>query len=365
MTKKGAALHMSTTRITKAQRLQGVAARALRRLPARVQLRLSGQPPVVLDGQTLDPQLQLVLAIQRRRSREGLCEPSLDVARERFRREMIIFNEPKTRVGSVRDFDIACEHGPLRVRHYAPFNQAHRRELLVYLHGGGFVIGDLETHDEACRLLCRYAETHVLSVDYRLAPEHPFPAGLQDALTALRWAQANAPSLGADSSRVALGGDSAGANLATVAARLSVHEGCPPVAQLLIYPPTDSLTPRLSRQLFGEGFFLTNADREAFSHYYLSGTDVTGDDPRVSPLLAPELSGQPPALIITAGFDLLRDEGEAYADALRAAGTTVRARRFQTMGHGFVNMTGICPAAQRALVQTAQDWRALLDQTLA
>jgi acetyl esterase len=359
---------MYEIKITKAQRLQGVGARALRRLPAWLQLRLSGQPPVIVDGQTLDPQLQLVLAIQRKRKREGFCEPTPAAGRERFRREMLIFGGPKMRVGSVRDFSIEGEGGPLPVRHYAPVEADkrrveadQRRDVLVYLHGGGFVIGDLETHDEVCRLLCRYADTHVLSVDYRLAPEHPFPAGLTDALTALRWAQDNAASLGADASRVAVGGDSAGANLATVAAQQNVREGVAPVAQLLIYPPTDGLTRRSSQEFFGRDFFLTHADRKAFSGYYLSGTEVRGDDPRVSPLLAPELSMQPPALVVTAGFDLLRDEGEAYADALRAAGTTVRAERFQALAHGFVNMIGVCPAARRAVIRIAKDWRALLE----
>lgn len=351
---------MSEMRITNAQRLQGVGARALRRLPAWLQLRLSGQPPVVVDGQTLDAQLQLVLAIQRKRTAYGLCEPTPVAARERFRREMQIFGGPKARVGAVRDFEIEGEGGPLPVRHYAPEQES--REVLVYLHGGGFVIGDVETHDEACRLVCLYARTHVLSVAYRLAPEHPFPAGLTDALAALRWTQANAASLGADASRVAIGGDSAGANLATVTAQLSVREGRPPVAQLLIYPPTDTLTPRPSHELFAERFFLSRADREAFAGHYLNGALTTQDDPRVSPLLAPRLSAQPPALVITAGFDLLRDEGEAYAAALSEAGTVVRARRFDSLAHGFVNMLGICQAARRAVVSIARDWRALLDE---
>jgi acetyl esterase len=354
---------MTDSMMTKTQRLQGAAARALGRLPAPLQLRLSGQPPIVLDGQTLDPQLQLVLAIQRRRNRYGLCEPTPAAARARLRREMLIFGGPKTRVGAIRDFELTTADGLLAVRHYAPDAAARQRDLLVYLHGGGFVIGDVETHDEACRLLCRYADTHVLSVNYRLAPEHPFPAGLHDALAALRWAQTEAAALGLHAPRVAVGGDSAGANLAAVVAQLGARNGQPPGAQLLIYPATDALTPRASHELFGQGFFLTTADRDAFFRHYLGGIDVDGDDPRVSPLRAPSLAGLPPALVVTAGFDLLRDEGEAYAAALRAAGGKVRAWRAATLAHGFVNMTGICRAARRAVVQIARDWRALLDQT--
>jgi len=184
---------MADTGLTLGERFQGLAGRALGRLPARAQLRLSRRPPVEVDGQRLDPCLQLVLALNRKRVRHGLCEPDPVTARARFRREIEIFGGPKTRVGSVRDFEIPGEAGPRRVRHYAPPPSASAsRDLLVYLHGGGFVIGDLETHDEPCRLLCLHASTHVLSVEYRLAPEHTFPAGLRDALSALRWAQANA-----------------------------------------------------------------------------------------------------------------------------------------------------------------------------
>ena len=353
---------MSDARITPAERLQGLAGRALGRLPAGMQRRLSGRPPLVLDGQTLDPQLQLLLAVRRRLNPQGLCEPSPEAARARFRREMEIFGGPKTRVGAARDFEIPGAGGPLPVRHYAPAASEAKPALLVYLHGGGFVIGDLETHDEACRLLCRHAATDVLSVDYRLAPEHPFPAALEDTLAALRWARANASAFGVDPARVALGGDSAGANLSAVASRLATQDGSPPAAQLLIYPPTDGVGQHASHGMFGEGFFLSRADRDDFTRYYLDGTGVPVEDPRVSPLHATELSGLPPALLITAGFDLLRDEGEAYSEALRAAGTIVRARRFPALAHGFVNLTGVSPASRRALIKVAEEWRALLDE---
>ena len=353
---------MSEPQVRVVERLQALAGRALLRLPPRVQFRLSGRPPVVVDGQTLDPQLQLLLAIRRRRNTFGLCEPTPEAARARFRREMLVFRGPQTQVGEVRDFEIEGAAGPLRVRSYAPPKpDAQRPALLVYLHGGGFVIGDLETHDEACRLLCLHAASHVVAVDYRLAPEHPFPAALEDTLAALRWAQTHAASLGVGPNRVALGGDSAGANLSAVAAMLAARAGRAPAAQLLVYPPTDALTVRASHELFDDGFFLSLADRDAFSRHYTDGTGFGGDDPRVSPLRAPSLAGLPPALVVTAGFDILRDEGEAYADALRAAGNVVRTLRFPALAHGFVNMTGVAPAARVALMQIARDWRTLLD----
>ena len=353
--------------ITLAERFQGLAGRSLGLLPEAVQLRLSGRPPVEVEGQRLDPCLQLLLAVNRRRTRHGLCEPDPATARARFRREVLIYGGPKTRVGPVRDFEIEGEAGPVRARHYAPPPSEASRDLLVYLHGGGFVLGDLETHDEPCRLLCRHALTHVLAVEYRLAPEHPFPAGLGDALAALRWAQAHAERLGAEPARVSVGGDSAGGNLAAVVAQLSARER-PPAAQLLVYPATDATgrERRPSKELFGRGFFIARTDCDAFTKHYTGGEGGEGkEDPRVSPLLAPDLSGLAPALVVTAGFDYLRDEGDAYARALAGAGGVVVHRRFTSLAHGFIHMTGVCPAARAALVEYARDWRALLERVAA
>jgi acetyl esterase len=206
--------------------------------------------------------------------------------------------------------------------------------------------------------------THVLSVEYRLAPEHPFPAGLDDAVAALRWAQANAGQFGSQPSRVSVGGDSAGGNLATVAAQLTSKQS-PPAAQLLIYPATDSAgEERASKGLFGRGYFITRADCDAFFKHYTSGTGASPDNPRLSPLRAADLSGLAPALVATAGFDYLRDEGDAYARALKDAGSPVLFRRFPSLAHGFVNMTGVCPAANAALAEVAREWRALLEQKM-
>ena len=349
---------MTDRRLSLADRVERGFARLLVRLPPRLQVLLSAEPPVTVDGLTLDPHVQLVRAVRRWRGQTALCEPSLEAARARFRREASLFCGPVTHVGAVRDFEIPGAEGPLRVRHYAP-DEGEGRPLTVYLHGGGFAIGDLDTHDEPCRILCRHGRTHLLDVDYRLAPEHPFPAGLDDTLAALRWAQAHAAELGADGARVAIGGDSAGANLATVVAQLT-RDDRPPAAQLLVYPATDSETPRPSWTRFSEGYFLSQADRDAFTRYYLDGTGVSDADPRVSPLLVPDLSGLAPALVITAGFDILRDEGEAYADALEAAGTPVRRVRADAHGHGFLHMTGVSPGARDAMLEVAEAWGEML-----
>jgi acetyl esterase len=204
----------------------------------------------------------------------------------------------------------------------------------------------------------------VLSVDYRLAPEYPFPAPLEDARAAFRWARANAAKLGADPARVAIGGDSAGGNLSAVVTQLCVRDGEPPPAlQLLLYPAVDRVEARPSLQLFESGFFLTVDELAWFQEQYTGTVGADVADPRVSPLRARDLSGLPPALIITAAFDPLRDEGEAYAAALRAAGSTVELRRIAGQVHGFANMTGVSPASRASLTEIAVAMRSMLSPT--
>jgi acetyl esterase len=198
----------------------------------------------------------------------------------------------------------------------------------------------------------------VLSVDYRLAPECPFPAAIDDAMAAFEWATANAAELGADPRRVAVGGDSAGGNLAAHVARDARQR---PVLQLLIYPAADMDTERPSQSLFAEGFYLTAADRDWYHGHYMGGAG--DEDPRRRPLTEGDLAGLPPAFVVTAAFDPLRDEGEAYADALHAAGTPVLLRRFDGLVHAFINMVGVSPACRDALVEVAGTLRGLLRTT--
>jgi acetyl esterase len=250
---------------------------------------------------------------------------------------------------------------PLRARHYAPSESGGPHPLLVYYHGGGFTYGDLDTHDGVCRILCRHAGVHILAVDYRLAPEHPFPAAVEDARAALRWAYANAGQLGADPGRIGVGGDSAGGNLAAVVSRLAARDGGPaPALQLLIYPATDFTSRHRSRELFGDGFLLTNAEMDWFETNYLGTGRAQASDPRASPLLAEDLSGLPPALVITAAFDPLRDEGEEYAKALRDAGSPATLRRFPGFVHGFIGAAGVSRTCRDALVEIAGATRAML-----
>ncbi len=233
--------------------------------------------------------------------------------------------------------------------------------LLVYIHGGGWVIGDLESHDNVCRALANRSGHAVLSVDYRLAPEHPFPAGLGDCIQATRWAHANATELGCDPQRVAIGGDSAGANLAAVVANIGP---VPLRFQLLVYPITDCRRGSDSYVDNANGYFLTASAMGWFVDHYLAGGEGSPNDPRVSPLLADDvaLRSAPPALVITAEFDPLRDEGDQYAARLADLGVTTSHVRFSGMIHGFFSMPEWLDDAVSAQALAAAALKAALDR---
>jgi acetyl esterase/lipase len=267
----------------------------------------------------------------------------------------VIGSQPPIPMARIEALEIPGQAGPILARFYVPvaLPAGAPAPLLVYFHGGGWVIGDLDTHDDVCRFLAATAGTAVLSIDYRLAPEHPFPAAVEDAWAGFAWATANGAELGIDPARIAVGGDSAGGNLAAVVSLLArAGGGAMPAMQLLIYPPTDSAGDLPSRRLFAEGFLLTKGDMDAFERAYLPpGSDPT--DPRVSILLAPDLTGLPPAYVATAGFDPLRDEAEAYALRMREAGVQVAMRRHPGLIHSFVNQTAISRTARAAMLEVA------------
>ncbi|MGB3683751.1 MAG: alpha/beta hydrolase [Rubrobacteraceae bacterium] len=353
---------MTSAALTARQRMEFRAARLLSGLSPATQTKLSGRPPVRVDGQVLEPDLQLTLSLLERRGAPPLETLSPPEAREAFRRQVAVSNGPPVSVGGVRDLEIDGHAGKLAARLYSPDEPVSqlggRPPLIVFFHGGGFVVGDLDTHDAPCRLLCRHAGAQVLAVDYRLAPEHPFPAALEDGQAALRWAAAHAAGLGADPDRVVIAGDSAGGNIATIVSWQANRDGGPaPDLQVLLYPATDARSTR-SREMFGEGFLLNRELLEWFTAQYTVGADPS--DPRLSILQAGSFEGVAPAFIVTAGFDPLRDEGEAYAEALRAAGVPVAVRRFPGLVHGFCNIIGTSPASRDALIEVSGATRALL-----
>jgi len=321
-------------------------------LPPRLPRLLFGEPPV-LDGQQLAPDIHTLLWLDRLTSDDDMArEKGVVQARaKRLKEARIVAHWPPIPMARVEAVEITGPAGTIDARLYVPAGEP--APLLVYFHGGGWVIGDLDTHDDPCRFLASRASVRILAVDYRLAPEHPFPAAAEDALAAYAWAATNSEQLGAIAERIGVGGDSAGANLAAATCLIARDTGLPqPAMQLLIYPVTETAGTAPSRQSFGEGFLLTRGDMEWFEERYLP-PGVDRDDPRVALLNAPDLRALPPAYIATAGFDPLRDEGEAYAQRLREAGVRVALRRHPGLVHTFANLTAICPTARAAMHEAA------------
>lgn len=262
-------------------------------------------------------------------------------------------------VAATEDRAIPGPAGPLPVRVFTPPGRGPH-PVVVFLHGGGWVIGDPDTHDDQGRALCARGGAVVVSVDYRLAPEDPFPAALDDAGAATAWVAAHAGELGADPARLAVAGDSAGANLAAAVCLAARDAGGPPIAaQVLVYPVVDATLDQPSVTELAEGYGLTRTTMRWFVDQYLP-QPATRHDPLASPLAAGDLSGLPPAIVVTAGFDLLRDQGDAYARRLREAGVDVVLRRHPTLVHGFLGMGPQVDAAAAAVDQLCADVRHLL-----
>ena len=261
----------------------------------------------------------------------------------------------ETPVGAVENRAFPGPVHPIAVRVYTPLSAAPGAlPGLVFFHGGGFVIGDLETHDDLCRVLANESGCRVVSVDYRLAPEHPFPAAVDDCFAATRYVSENAAAFGIDPARLAVGGDSAGGNLAAVVAQLAKTAGPKIAYQLLIYPVTQlgaaADTPSMREN--GKGYFLEKEGMDWFTRCY-APDPAHRSDPRLSPLLCKDLAGQPPAYVITAGFDPLRDEGRDYADALDRAGVSVTYVNYPGMVHGFFSLRAMIPKAREAVAAAA------------
>ncbi len=325
-------------------------------LSPRLIRRLFGPRPRA-DGQILAADTHVIVRLaQLSGGGAFLAGMSVEEARRSARHEAtVIAQRPSIAMARIEEMTIPGHAGPIPARLYVPHGPRDdaAAPLTVYFHGGGFVLGDIETHDGACRFLASAAGTAILSVDYRLAPEHPFPGAVEDAWAAFSWAAENASSLGFDPARIAVAGDSAGGNLSAVVCMLAREAGgARPAMQLLIYPVTDAAASLPSRRTFAEGFLLNEDDIDQFDACYLP-EGIDRSDPRISILEAPDLRDLPPAYLTTAGFDPLRDEGEAFGLRLREAGVTVAMRRHPGLIHSFANQTGISPTARSAMLEAA------------
>jgi acetyl esterase len=310
----------------------------------------------------LDPQVQALLEEMAAFETPPLSNTSVEDARNQIVQGIALWRGEPTPIKQVEDREIPGPQGNIPVRIYTP-EGAGPFPVLVYFHGGGWVICNLDTHDDSCRKLANLAGCIVVSVDYRLAPEHKFPAAAEDCYAATRWAAENAASFNGDPARLAIGGDSAGGNLAAVVALMARDRGGPPlVFQLLIYPVTDYYTPGTpSYQENAEGYFLTRDDMIWFWNHYLND-ESEAKHPYASPLQAPDLSNLPPALVITAEFDPLRDEGEKYAERLREAGVPVVLKRYDGMIHGFFGMGARVDKSIQANAEAAEALRSAFAQ---
>ncbi|MFG2779085.1 alpha/beta hydrolase [Streptomyces prunicolor] len=351
-----------------ADRIARLVVRSLIKLPAPVKRGLAVRPTVV-DGQTLDVNTQVGLRLMRLAGWSDFASMPIEKARAQLSAEAWIFGD-ELPIETVEDIRIPAAHLDLPARIYRPAGLTGPAGGLVHFHGGGWTLGDLAAADAVSRWLAHHAGVVVISVDYRLAPENPFPAALDDALGAYLQVATHAEEYGLDPARIGVSGESAGGNLAAVVAQETARaaRGGPsptptptptPALQVLFQPVTDLSTKRASYRLFGEGFTMTEADMDFYRRSYL-GDHGSATDPRVSPLLADDLSGVAPAYISTAGFDVLRDEGEVYARRLELAGVPVTLVRTPSLAHSAINVPGICPPARDALLAAAESIRSAL-----
>jgi acetyl esterase len=288
-------------------------------------------------------------------------------ARTFYRERRFATQPPAPAVGQVQDLLAVGPNGSIPLRLYRPLGSSDAAVLpvLVYFHGGGFVIGDLDTHDTLCRELANLADCAVVAVDYRMGPDHRFPAAVIDCMAATRWVRDHAPQLQLDASRLAVGGDSAGGNLAAVVSIDARDRGDLAIKfQLLIYPATDMRRTAPSHAENGQGYLLTHETMDYFTGHYIADVAQLSDW-RVSPLLHPDLSKLPPALLLTAGFDPLRDEGAAYAKRLTAAGNRAGYVNFARQIHGFLTMGKVIDEANTAVALCAAELKRMLKPAAA
>lgn len=331
--------------------LQATIAKLLLKLPDGFLVKLAGGQPVVIGGRTLDPHFQFLAHGARRQP--PMSSLSAQDGRAASAAGLAMFAAPAEPGVSWEDFSLPREGADVPVRLYRPADQDPKAPMMVFFHFGGGVIGDLETCHAFCSMIASMVRCPVLSVDYRLAPEHKWPAGLEDCEFAYDWALKNAGRHGAPEGLAAIGGDSMGGNFAAIIAQECKRNGVPlPVLQLLIYPAIDISEETASHDLYGETYPLSTDTMVWFMNHYLP-EGANRADLRISPGQEMNLEGLPPAIVITAGFDPLVDEGAAYAKRLDGAGVETLYQCYDSLAHGFTAFTGVSPAADKACREIA------------
>ena len=306
-----------------------------------------------MGSRTMDPKAQIVGEFVKSIRVPGFFPP-LPELRQQLRVMVSLMDEPAPALPRIEDIRIPGPAGEIPARLYSTTVEKRPQPTVAYFHGGGWVQGDLETHHGLCARLARHAGALVVAVDYRLAPEHKFPAAVDDCLAAYRWLRAKGRDLGADTTKVAVAGDSAGGNLSAVVSQLAASSGVPvPTCQVLIYPAVDFSLDTESHRELADGHVIPRDRILWYMEQYLKG-EADKADLRASPLRAPSLKGQPPAMIVTAGFDPLRDEGRAYGDRLREAGVDVVHREYTGQIHAFVSLTKAIPQGMACTLEIAE-----------
>lgn len=336
-------------------------------LPPALLQRLAGaRARAVQDGRTLDPQLAVALAMNDRFGPPPMERGDPAGARQLMARAFAPFDARVRPMAAVRDLTMergsqqGAHRDRIRARLYRPPRARPRGPAVLYYHGGGGVVGSVAEYDPVCRVIAGDTGYTVISVDYRLAPEHPFPAGVEDALAAYRWVREHAAHLDVDPARLAVAGDSMGGSFAAVVCQQARDAGLPvPALQVLLYPGLDSTLSGATHETFALGYLLTGSLIRWFRDHYCPD-QTHWWDVRATPLFAVHLAGLPPALIITAGFDPLHDDGRLYAERLQRAGVEVRYRCEPGMVHGYLTMTGVIAEARRAVARMNADIRELL-----
>jgi acetyl esterase/lipase len=329
-----------------------------KRLPDSMLVKMSGGTPTVIAGRTLDPMIQFI-AVQGAQN-PPMTSMTPQEARLAMDEGFSLTQNSLHRLASIEDRLIPGPAGDIPVRVYTPSGAKNPLPILQYMHQGGCVIGGLDSCHGFCTMLADVARCLVVSVDYRLAPEHPFPAAPEDAVAAFLWLRKHGDDWGGDSDRMAVAGDSAGGGLSAVLTHALKKEGLPqPLCQALIYPWVEALADTQSYSDFGKTYPMDKATMEWFGSHYLTSPEDASDT-RVSPSRETDFAGLAPALVYTAGFDPLHDEGEAYAGKLRDADVPVTYRSYDSLSHAFTALGGAVPAAHRALLEIAHDIRARL-----